>query len=88
MERGKAMSIISVFVNGGSQAVRIPKEFRFSTSRVSIQPMRGGILILPAQSKPTLDEFFARCDELDADERTFLSECRRRDKPQRKAVFG
>ena len=82
------MSITSVFANGGSQAVRIPKEFRFSTSRVYVQPMKGGILILPAKNKPTLDEFFSRCDELDADEREFLSECRRRNKPQRKAVFG
>ncbi len=82
------MSITSVFVNGGSQAIRIPKKFRFSTDRVSIQPMRGGLLILPARSKPTLDEFFARCDELDPSEREFLSECHRGDKPQRKAVFG
>jgi len=80
--------ITSVFVNGGSQAIRIPKKFRFSTDRVSIQPMRGGLLILPARSKPTLDEFFARCDELDQNEREFLSECKRGDKPQRKAVFG
>ena len=82
------MSITSVFMNGVSQAIRIPKKFRFSTDRVSIQPMRGGLLILPARSKPTLDEFFARCDELDQSEREFLSECQRGDKPQRKAIFG
>ena len=41
------MSITSVFVNGGSQAVRIPKKYRFSTDRVTVQPMKGGILILP-----------------------------------------
>ena len=82
------MSITSVFLNGGSQAVRIPKEFRFSTDRVSIQRMRGGILILPARRSTTLDDFFAKCDELDAGERSFLSGCRRTGKPQRKAVFG
>ena len=82
------MSITSVFVNGGSQAVRIPKKYRFSTDRVTVQPMKGGILILPMSRKPTLAEFFAKCDELDADERKFLSVCRRGDKPQRKAVFG
>lgn len=82
------MSITSVFVNGGSQAVRIPKKYRFTTDRVTVQPMRGGLLILPARSKPTLDEFFAQCDELDPSERRFLSECRRGTRPQRKAVFG
>ena len=82
------MSITSVFVNGGSQAVRIPKKFRFSTDRVSVQPMRGGLLILPASGKPTLEGFFAKCDEFDPSEREFLSECRRGDRPQRKAVFG
>jgi len=82
------MSITSVFTNGGSQAVRIPKKFRFSTDRVSVLPMKGGLLILPVAKKPTLEEFFAKCDELDADEREFLSVCRRGDKPQRKAVFG
>ena len=82
------MSITSVFVNGGSQAVRIPKKYRFSSYRVTVQPMHGGLLILPARSKPTLDEFFAQCDELDPSERRFLSECRRGTRPQRKAVFG
>ena len=82
------MSITSVFVNGGSQAIRIPKKYRFSTDRVTVQPMRGGLLILPARSKPTLDEFFAKCDELDPDERSFLSGCQRAARPQRKAVFG
>ena len=82
------MSITSVFINGGSQAVRIPKKFRFSTDRVCVQPMKGGLLILPVAQKPTLEEFFAKCDELDADEREFLSVCRRGNRPQRKAVFG
>jgi hypothetical protein len=50
--------------------------------------MKGGLLILPMAQKPTLEEFFAKCDELDADEREFLSACRRGDRPQRKAVFG
>jgi virulence-associated protein VagC len=82
------MSITSVFVNGGSQAVRIPKKYRFLTDRVTVQPMKGGILILPMSRKPTLEEFFAKCDELDDDERKFLSACSRGNRPQRKAVFG
>ena len=71
------MSITSVFVNGGSQAVRMPKKYRFSTERVTVQPMKNGMLILPMARKPTLAEFFTKCDELDADERKFLSVCRR-----------
>lgn len=82
------MSITSVFANGGSQAVRIPKEFRFETNRVSVQPMNGGLLLLPVGRKPTLQEFFARCDELDADERAAISSVRRRSRPQRRELFA
>ena len=82
------MSITSVFANGGSQAVRIPKEFRFETNRVSVQPMNGGLLLLPVGRKPTLQEFFSRCDELDADERAAISSVRRRSRPQRRELFA
>lgn len=82
------MSITTVFANGGSQAVRIPKEYRFDTDRVSVQPMRGGILLMPVRRKPTLAEFFSECDALTDDERNFLSDCKRKDVPQRKEVFG
>ena len=49
------MSITTVFANGGSQAVRIPRQYRFDTDRVSVQPMNGGVLLMPVRSKPTLE---------------------------------
>ncbi|MEM6910237.1 MAG: AbrB/MazE/SpoVT family DNA-binding domain-containing protein [Verrucomicrobiota bacterium] len=41
----------TVFTSGGSQAVRIPKEFRFDTKRVEIE-RKGGALIL----RPVLED--------------------------------
>ncbi|MBK5204746.1 MAG: AbrB/MazE/SpoVT family DNA-binding domain-containing protein [Polaromonas sp.] len=39
-------SISRVFMNGNSQAVRIPQEFRFDTSRVEISRNADGDLVL------------------------------------------
>lgn len=41
------MKKAKIFMNGKSQAVRLPKEFRFNESEVSIQKYGDGILILP-----------------------------------------
>lgn len=40
------ISISRVFMNGNSQAVRIPQEFRFDTSRVEIFRNADGDLVL------------------------------------------
>ena len=82
------MLITTVFANGGSQAVRIPRQYRFDTDRVSVQPMNGGVLLLPVRSKPTLEDFFARCDELDEEDRAALSGIRRSARPQRREFFA
>ena len=82
------MAITTVFANGGSQAVRIPRQFRFDTDRVSVQPMNGGVLLMPVRGKPTLQEFFARCDELDDADRAVLSDIHRNVRPQRREVFA
>lgn len=53
-----------VFMNGRSQAVRIPAEFRFSTKEVYIRRTPAGDIIL--SSKPetkTLREVFSMLDE-------------------------
>jgi antitoxin VapB len=56
-----------IFKNGQSQAVRLPKEFRFTTNEVSVTPLGNGIVIQPLlktwkdvfdEIKPT-DDFFA-----------------------------
>ena len=51
-------STAKVFMSGRSQAVRIPKSFRFSTSEVSIEK-RGDSLILTPRPALTWDMFFA-----------------------------
>ena len=45
-----------VFMNGRSQAIRLPKEFRFDTDEVYITREGENIIISPR--KPTWDEFF------------------------------
>ena len=56
------MSYASVFMNGGSQAVRIPAAYRFDTDRVSVEAVPGGILLRPIHRKATWKKFFERCD--------------------------
>ena len=46
-----------IFMNGQSQAVRLPKEFRFDTVEVYIRRQGENIVISP--KKPTWDDFFA-----------------------------
>jgi antitoxin VapB len=41
------MKKAKIFMNGQSQAVRLPKEFRFDEDEVSVQKYGDGILILP-----------------------------------------
>lgn len=58
-----------LFWNGRSQAVRLPKEFRFEGDRVRVTRMGAGVLIepLPSVKKETLEEMFARMDAMGAD---------------------
>ncbi len=41
------MKKAKIFMNGQSQAVRLPKEFRFKDDEVSVQKYGEGVLILP-----------------------------------------
>ncbi len=58
-----------LFWNGRSQAVRLPKEFRFEGDRVRVTRMGAGILIepLPAHEEESMEELFARMDAMGAD---------------------
>ena len=62
-----------LFWNGRSQAVRLPKEFRFAGDRVRVSRMGAGVLLQPineAQSeaqKETAEEWLARIDALKGD---------------------
>ena len=59
------MSKAKVFMSGGSQAVRLPAEFRFDTQEVDVRrdPVTGEIVL----SKPltTWDDYFAWVRSLD-----------------------
>jgi antitoxin VapB len=58
-----------LFWNGRSQAVRLPKEFRFEGDHVRVSRMGAGILLEPAQEnrEETTEEWFARLDAMGAD---------------------
>jgi len=58
-----------LFWNGRSQAVRLPKEFRFEGDRVRVRRMGAGILLepVPETKKETVEEWFARMYAMGAD---------------------
>jgi antitoxin VapB len=58
-----------LFWNGRSQAVRLPKEFRFEGDRVRVSRMGAGILLepVPEAKKETVEEWFARIDAIKGD---------------------
>ncbi|MBW8078806.1 MAG: AbrB/MazE/SpoVT family DNA-binding domain-containing protein [Gallionella sp.] len=41
------MKMAKVFKHGNSQAVRLPKEFRFAGKEVQIKRMGAGVLLMP-----------------------------------------
>jgi len=43
------MEKTTLFINGGSQAVRIPKDFRFEGSEVYIKKVPEGVLLIPKE---------------------------------------
>ncbi len=52
--------IAKLFRNGRSQAVRLPREFRFAGDRVRVRKVAGGVLLEPYAADPA--EWF---DEID-----------------------
>jgi antitoxin VapB len=58
-----------LFWNGRSQAVRLPREFRFEGDRVRVRRVGEGVLLEPAvdAKKESLKELFARMDAMGAD---------------------
>jgi antitoxin VapB len=58
-----------LFWNGRSQAVRLPKEFRFEGDRVRVRRIGAGVLLEPVgqENKESAEEWFARIDALRGD---------------------
>ena len=48
----------TVFLNGRSQAVRIPKELRFDAKEVSIRKLGDGVVLEPIKSSEWPEGFF------------------------------
>ncbi len=57
--------IAKIFMNGRSQAVRLPKEYRFDTDEVYVTKQGNNIIISP--KKTTWDEFFSTEPAFDDD---------------------
>jgi antitoxin VapB len=58
-----------LFWNGRSQAVRLPKEFRFEGDEVRVTRMGAGVLLepVPNTKKESIEELFARMDAMGGD---------------------
>lgn len=57
--------IAKLFQNGRSQAVRLPREFRFEGDRVRIRRVGQGVLLEPVIQDPK--ELFRKLDELNSE---------------------
>jgi antitoxin VapB len=44
------MDIAKIFVNGRSQAVRLPKDYRFESSEVFVKKLGDVVLLIPKES--------------------------------------
>ena len=64
-----AAKVAKVFKNGRSQAVRIPKEFRFDTDEVLIERKGEKLILTPRKPRPwkTWAEYFATREPLSDD---------------------
>ena len=47
LEMEEIMETAKIFINGRSQAVRLPKAFRFDGNEVYIKKISGGVLLIP-----------------------------------------
>ncbi len=77
--------IAKLFRNGRSQAVRLPREFRFEGSQVRVRRMAEGVLLEPLIADAT--EWFAELDRLR--EGSFLVNSKERSQPvtPRREIF-
>jgi len=61
-------SIAKLFQNGQSQAVRLPKEFRFENQKeVFIKRVGSSIVLMPKNDKSVWDRFFDTFDDFSDD---------------------
>jgi len=62
------MTTAKLFQNGQSQAVRLPKEFRFENSKeVYIKKINGMVVLIPKLDKTVWDKMFENLDSFSDD---------------------
>lgn len=75
--------IAKLFRNGRSQAVRLPREFRFAGDRVRVRSVRGGVLLEPMVADP--EKWFEELDRWAGV--PFMENGRKQPKAQRREIF-
>ncbi len=69
-ESGAKLAIAKVFMNGRSQAVRLPKQFRFEGDEVTVERQGKGLSLQPMRKPMTKEEveaYYKRLDSFGAD---------------------
>jgi antitoxin VapB len=75
--------IAKLFQNGRSQAVRLPKEFRFEGDRVRIRRVAQGVLLEPLVSDTR--QWFENLDQFNSE--PFMPKGRRQPPTPRRKIF-
>jgi antitoxin VapB len=76
-------NVAKLFQNGSSQAVRLPREFRFEGDRVRIRRAGHGVLLEPLVADPS--EWFAELDGFNS--AAFLKRGRNQPRTPRRKIF-
>jgi len=77
------INIAKLFRNGNSQAVRLPREFRFEGDRVRVRRVPQGVLLEPLA--PNAKQWFKDLDQLNSE--PFMPTGRRQPKAPKRRIF-
>ncbi|MGA3106334.1 MAG: type II toxin-antitoxin system VapB family antitoxin [Terriglobales bacterium] len=77
------IGIAKLFRNGRSQAVRLPREFRFEGNQVRVRRLADGVLLEPLITDA--DQWFAQLDRAREDQ--FLTKGRNQPQTPRREIF-
>ena len=75
--------VARLFRNGRSQAVRLPREFRFEGDQVRIRKVSHGVLLEPLI--PDVSQWFAELDRLNSE--PFMIKGRKQPAAPRRGIF-
>jgi antitoxin VapB len=83
MHKMPKTDIAKLFQNGRSQAVRLPREFRFEGDRVRIRRVGQGVLLEPIIEDTK--KWFRKLDEFNSE--PFMPEGRKQPKTPKRRIF-